>query len=183
MEAMKAELEERGRELISLTREALEEKLLRQQVERLFDRFYDKLLERALEKRINMNMTGGQLAIIEELTMRDQYIAEQVGAQGPGAQADHMTFIQLWNQSGQSLDLPALATELTTLRQAMRKEAKEPFHDKAVVQVGEAQEAAQNHDGPRALQHLKNAGQWALDVATKVGVNLATEALKKVLAS
>jgi hypothetical protein len=34
-----------------------------------------------------------------------------------------------------------------------------------------------------SYQHLKNAGRWALDVATKIGVNLATEALKKALGS
>ncbi len=36
---------------------------------------------------------------------------------------------------------------------------------------------------PLVLQHLKNAGKWALDVATKIGVSVASEALKKSLGS
>ena len=46
--------------------------------------------------------------------MGDKYIAGQVGAQGPSAHAHDMTFNQLWSQSGQSIDLQALATELNT---------------------------------------------------------------------
>jgi AbiTii len=119
----------------------------------------------------------------ERIVMRDQYTAGQAGAMGPRAEASHMTFQQIWQQSQGNIDLAALAGELATLRKAMRQEAEEPFHDKAVAEIGEAQEAAQNHDGPKVLQHLKNGGKWALDVATKIGVNLATEALKKSLGS
>ncbi len=80
-------------------------------------------------------------------------------------------------------DLEALSGELATLRNAMRKEAEKPPHDKAVAEVGAAEEAAENGDGASVLQHLKNAGNWALDVATKIGVNVASEALKQSLRS
>jgi hypothetical protein len=99
------------------------------------------------------------------------------------AREEVLSGLQQSREGGKEFAVRDFATELATLRQAMRKEAEEPFHDRAVAEVGEAQEAAQNHDGPRALQHLKNAGPWALDVATKIGVNLATEVLKKAFGS
>ena len=44
-----------------------------------------------------------------------------------------------------------------------------------------AEVAAKNGDGPKALEHLQNAGQWALDVALKIGVPVAIAALKTAL--
>jgi hypothetical protein len=98
----------------------------------------------------------------ETIIMRDQYTAGQAGAMGPHAKASNMTFQQIWQQSQANIDLAALASELATLRKAMRQEAKELSHDKALAEIAAAEEAAQNHDGPKMLQHLKNAGQWAL---------------------
>ncbi len=44
--------------------------------------------------------------------------------------------------------------------------------------VASAQAAAQEGDGPTALSHLKTAGKWGLDVATRIGVNVASPAIK-----
>ena len=79
--------------------------------------------------------------------------------------------------------MAALTGELATLRRTMRKEAEEPSHDKAVAEIGAAEEAAQKADGPNVLKHLKGTGKWALEIASKIGVNLATEAIKKSLGS
>jgi uncharacterized protein YjbI with pentapeptide repeats len=186
IEAMKAELEERGQALIIAERAALEAHNQREKIEYALRYLSHEVLPnlvRSVQPKYAISIPGGGPLMIVD-TPGDIYnVPGQAGAVGRGAHAHDMTFNQLWSQSAQSFDLPALAAELTTLRQAMRKEADEPFHDKAVVEIGEAQEAAQNHDGPRVLQHLKNAGQWALDVATKIGVNLVTEALKKALGS
>jgi hypothetical protein len=119
----------------------------------------------------------------EKIVMGDKYSAGQAGAMGPHSKASHITFQQIWQQTQSSIDLETLSGELATLRRAMRHEAEEPSHDKAVAEVGAAEEAAQNGDGPLVLQHLKNAGKWALDVATKIGVSVASEALKKSLGS
>ena len=51
----------------------------------------------------------------------------------------------------------------------------------AGLSVAQAQKAAEIGDGGGALKHLKSAGQWALDVATKVGVSVAAAALKESL--
>lgn len=119
----------------------------------------------------------------EKIVMGDNYSAGQAGAMGPHSKASNMTFQQIWQQSQSDIDLGRLSSELATLRKAMRKEAEEPSHDKAVAEIGSAEEAAQKGEGPVVLQHLKNAGQWALDVATKIGVSVASEALKKSLGS
>jgi hypothetical protein len=111
----------------------------------------------------------------------DIYSAGQAGAMGPNARAEHMTFQQIWNQQGGGIDLPALAKDLATLRDAMQKEATAPEHFVAVGQVAAAEMAAAKADGPTALSHLKDAGRWAFDVATKIGVGVATVALKSAL--
>jgi hypothetical protein len=146
---------------------------LTERYERQID-FYQHCLPREQTSRVHQFFA-------EKIIMGDQYTAAQAGAMGPNAKASNMTFQQIWQQSQSDIDLPALAQELGTLRRAMRKEADEPSHDKAVAEVGAAEEAAQKADGPSVVKHLKNAGKWALDVATKIGVNVATEALKKSL--
>jgi hypothetical protein len=119
----------------------------------------------------------------EKIVMGDQYTAGQAGAMGPHSKASNMSFQQIWQQSQGDIDLVALTGELATLRKAMRKEAEEPSHDKSVAEIGLAEEAAQKADGPSVLKHLKGAGKWALEIASKIGVNLATEAIKKSLGS
>jgi hypothetical protein len=183
---MKAELEERGQALIIAERAALEAHTQREKVEYALRYLSHEVLPnlvRSGQPKYAISIPGGGLFMIGDSPGDIYNVSGQAGAVGRDAHAHDMTFNQLWSQSAHSINLPALAAELTTLRQAMRKAAEEPFHDKAVVEIGEAQEAAQNQDSPRALQHLKNVGQWALDVATKIGVNLATEALKKALGS
>ncbi|MFN9199370.1 MAG: hypothetical protein ACK5WR_14980 [Planctomycetaceae bacterium] len=111
--------------------------------------------------------------------MGDQYTAGQAGAMGPNANASNMTFQQIWQQIQADIDLPALAVELATLRKAMRNEAEAPSHDSAVAEIGAAEEAIKKADGPGMLKHLHNAGKWALDVATKIGLSAASEAIRK----
>ncbi len=114
--------------------------------------------------------------------MRDKYETNgQAGAVGPKAHAHDMDFNQLWNQSSSEIDLPGLAEELLQLRQALKEEAKTLEHDTAVGEIAAAATAAEAGDGPKALEHLKNAGRWTLGVAEKIGTALATAALKTAL--
>jgi hypothetical protein len=112
---------------------------------------------------------------------RDSYSAGQAGAMGPHAKASHINFQQFWKESQGNINLGSLLQELSVLRGAMRKEATEPGHDKAVAAVAEAEEAARENDGPGALEKLQKAGKWAWEMAIKLGLNVATEALKKAL--
>lgn len=79
----------------------------------------------------------------------------------------------------QGLDLPRLVQELTQLRSAMLAEATEPEQFAQVGEVAKAEIEAKKDDGLKALEHLKNAGNWALDVATKIGTTLAAKAIER----
>lgn len=114
-----------------------------------------------------------------EVIMGDKYdISGQTGAVGPNAHAHDINFNQIWNQVQGSIDLPKLVSDLSALRQQMKKEAVEPEHDIAVSEVARAEQAAKGGDGSKTLEHLKSAGKWALDIATKIGTSLAVEAIK-----
>ena len=113
--------------------------------------------------------------------MHDQYKIGQAGAVGPEAHAHDMTFNQIWNESSGNIDIAQLARELTDLRNSLSKEASEPAHYMALGEVAAAEKAASEGNGPKALEHLKNAGSWVWDVATKIGVGVATAAAKTSL--
>ena len=122
-----------------------------------------------------------QQFFIGSIRMGDSYSAGQAGAMGPNAQATNNTFQQIWRQSQGAIDLSTLARELDQLRTVMRKEAKAPEHDVAIGEVAAAQTAASQGNGPKALQHLRNAGTWAFDVSTKIGIGVAAAAIKTAL--
>ena len=111
----------------------------------------------------------------------DRYEVGQAGAVGPGSHAENMTFNQIWNKSAPGIDIDQLAHELTMLRTALTKQASEPDHFVALGAVAAAEKAAKSGDGPGALQHLKAAGTWVWDVATKIGIGVATAAAKGAL--
>ena len=97
---------------------------------------------------------------------------------GPNAHSHDMTFQQIWNQSTQGIDLPALASELPKLLEAMRAQASDAEHEIAVGNVAAAEKAAAVGDGGKTLEYLRNAGKWTLDIAQKIGVGVAVAAIK-----
>lgn len=111
----------------------------------------------------------------------DRYEVGQAGAVGPGSQASNITFNQIWNKTEGKIDVQQLAVELTALRTALAGQASAPDHYVAVGEVAAAEKAAATGDGPGALQHLKKAGNWVWDVATKIGIGVATAAAKSAL--
>jgi hypothetical protein len=117
----------------------------------------------------------------EGVSMGDQYTVGQAGAVGPSSHAEHMTFNQIWSQLSSDVDLAALATELVTLRTAMREQATKPEDDLALAEVGQAQLAADRGDGPTTMSHLCKAGKWALDTATTIGTQVAAAAIKSTI--
>jgi uncharacterized protein YjbI with pentapeptide repeats len=130
-------------------------------------------------QEIHVHRPSGLTAIEGPVMSGDTYnISGQAGAVGPGAHAQDNTFQQI--QSG--IDLPKLAEQLGRLRDTMKGEATGTREqDKAIGAVADAEEAAVKGDGPAALRYLKGAGTWALGIAEKIGVNIATEALKKAM--
>ena len=63
----------------------------------------------------------------------------------------------------------------------MRKVAVEVEHDLAIASVGAAEIAANNQDGEAALNRLKAAGKWALEMATNVGTTVAVKAIESAM--
>lgn len=121
-----------------------------------------------------------QSFIFKEQIMGDKYnVSGQAGAVGSNAHAHDMTFNQLGSQIEKSVDLMQLANELSKLRQAMMKESTEVEHSIAVGEIAKAEQAAQSKDSSKIAEHLKSAGKWALDIASKIGVPIAVEALKR----
>jgi hypothetical protein len=114
----------------------------------------------------------------KDVHVGDKYTANNAGVMGPNATGNTVHFQQIWNQLQGSLDVAVLAGELGTLRTAMTSEATKPDQHMAIGAVAAAEAAAKDGDGPKALEYLQKAGGWALDVATKIGVNIVSSALK-----
>jgi len=122
-----------------------------------------------------------------KVVMGDEYTVGQAGAVGPGSHAEHMTFVQTWNQIAGDVNLSELASELETLRQHLRATASDPEHDVAIAALAHAEMAAKEGDGPQALERLSalrrvaGAGKWVLGAATSIGTAVAAQALKTAL--
>jgi len=114
-----------------------------------------------------------------DVHMGDKYLAGQVGAMGKGAHAQDMNFQQIWNLSSDNINLTDLASELSVLVKAMRRDASIPEHEISIVNVAAAEKTAA--DGPLTLKYLKCSGQLALEAAQKVGVGVAVAAIKSSL--
>jgi hypothetical protein len=114
-----------------------------------------------------------------EVVVGDTYeVHGQAGAVGPNSHVHDVRFQQVWNQRADDIDLAALAEELALLRSALRGQAITHDNDQVVADIGQAELAAKQGDGPSALRHLKKAGKWALDTAVAIGVNVAAAAIQ-----
>jgi len=81
----------------------------------------------------------------------------------------------------ESLDSSDLFEQLKKLRLAMKQDAIEPDHDIAISSVALAEIAAREGKKTEAIKHLKDAGKWALQVATKISSDIAVSALKAAM--
>ena len=120
-----------------------------------------------------------------EVRVGDEYVNQgQVGAMGPGARAENMSFVQI---AGGVADPVALADELRDLRRMLRSQADEPEHDEAVGIIAGAERDARDGDIEAAveklggLKRLRAAGPWALGAATSIGSGVVAGVLRSVL--
>lgn len=134
---------------------------------------YYKLILDSKESNIVQQFFSG------DVYMGDTYNAGQVGAMGPNSKANDISFQQIWLQQQGELNLEALAKELSSLRTTLRKRATAPEHDIAIGQVAAAEQAAKDGNGLKVLQHLKEAGKWTFECARDIGVDIASEIIKK----
>jgi hypothetical protein len=75
----------------------------------------------------------------------------------------------------------ALAAELAKVFAAMRAEAKTPGQQIAADQVEKAAESAQRGKAEHTLAYLKSAGSWALDIAAKIGADVAKGVISRAI--
>lgn len=118
----------------------------------------------------------------EVVVMGDSYRTGQAGAVGPNSIAHDMTFIGMWNRLEPLISLSNLSMELQQLRTAMRKMAEGDLEqDLAVAAVAQAEKSAKEADGASVIRYLHAAGQWALEIAKSIGVEVAVAAIKASL--
>jgi hypothetical protein len=136
----------------------------------------------------NLNIRRNILHKVEEylhqevmIIMGDQYNVQQAGAVGPNAQAQNMSFNQIWINSAQNIDLDILAAELASLGARLKEEAKEPEQYTAIGNVMSAEKEARQGNGAKMLEYLSKTGQWVLEMAKSIGVPVAIEALKRAM--
>lgn len=117
-----------------------------------------------------------------ELILGDTYkVNGQIGAFGPYSNAHDISFNQEKSSFTTSIDFEKLPSELEILRQEMKKQSITVEHDIAINEIAKAEKAAKSKDFSKVFTFLKSAGKWALDIATQIGVTVATEALKQAI--
>jgi hypothetical protein len=133
-----------------------------------------------IDKVVNMRDQYNIDHIEKVINMRDQINqGKGIIVTGGNAHIHDIDFSEVWNQQGNNINLVELANQLTVLREAMVAEAKQAGHYTAVAEVASAEEEAKKGNGPEVLKYLSKAGQWALEIASKIAVPIASEAIKK----
>jgi hypothetical protein len=79
------------------------------------------------------------------------------------------------------IDITALLNEISALRQVMKQKATTLEEDSAVGKIADAEKSIKENNLPKALEYLRSAGKWALDVASQIGVPVAIEFIKQAL--
>ena len=156
---------------------------------------YDAILDRlqivGIRKNVLRNVEGylrrwansndPKVYLTGDIVMGDKYdIKGQVGIAGPNAQGNDIRILnESWDQWIATTDLSILADDLAKLQNEMSKTRTEPQHDLSIEHIARAEASARDGSGSRISRNLKAAGQWALDIATKIGTGVAVEALKR----
>jgi hypothetical protein len=180
LKQLKAALEDEAQRGIEYQKQALAEREIRLQLQggleesrRMFSEFITN------QKPIYLLNSQGDIKMSDDKSSKYTNTG-YVGAMGDNAQAHNVNFNQPVNNVGESIDLVALAKELATLRVEIAKmQDSSPQAMLATGEIVRAEIAAGEKDTPKVLGHLKAAGQWALDAATKVGATIVAEVIKK----
>jgi predicted ATPase len=90
-----------------------------------------------------------------------------------------VTFQQQLQSAATGIDSRVLAEELERLREELAQRAGERDQYAALVAVTDAAADAREGQTASALAKLSAVGRWALDMANKIGVTVAAEAIKR----
>jgi hypothetical protein len=77
--------------------------------------------------------------------------------------------------------LHALVADLERLKDQLYSEAADPGQIHVVGEIESAKRAAARSDQTALVNHLRASGQWALEVATRVGTSVAEAAIRAAL--
>ncbi len=116
-----------------------------------------------------------------EVILGDKIIGGSKVVLYPKAQAGDISASGAVHLGGvEERQLRELAEELGRLRRQMRAESDpdNTDHDVELGAVALAEKAARAGDRSGTLSHLRAAGQWCLDIGTRIGVNLVTEVIQ-----
>ncbi len=122
-----------------------------------------------------------QVIIQGAVNMGDIYNVAQAGAVGPGAKARDINFGNAWQQINATTNLDRLAEDLTKVRASVRLEPESAERDAVVGQLALAEGEARKGDGASVLEKLSGVGKWTLDVATKIGADVAVKAIQTAI--
>jgi hypothetical protein len=169
LQQLKTILEVEAQQRVQYQRQALAEREARLQLEGEVKQLSSVVDKMILRQSIIVNQGG--------VTMGNETYQNygQIGAQGHNAHAHDMTFNQIVN----SFDLPALAKELTELREEMAKRGDSS--PQAVIAQGEAAKAemaAKEGNTSKVVEYLKAGGQGLLDIARETSKELLVAAIK-----
>ena len=117
--------------------------------------------------------------VMKNTYMRDQYIATQVGAQGPAA-GQNATINQVINNS--EIDFSELLKELEALRNHLKKlENGDNDIDILIGDVSKASKAIKENRKFEVVPILKNAGSKLFDIAKSIGCTIVVKILTNQL--
>jgi hypothetical protein len=107
----------------------------------------------------------------------------QTGAFGQNAHSDNNNFVQ--SAPTEPVDLAELARQLSRVRSQMKKIAnpEDAEQDAEIGALSQAESAAKSGNQAKALEFLKSAGEWTLDVAKSVAAGLVKDAVEGKLGS
>jgi hypothetical protein len=162
----------------------MKEKSIKEILEKLGGHLYPDYFKQNIGtcKDIYINIVQNNPNLME-IAMRDKYDIKgsAVGAVGPHSHAHDINFQQIWDEASSSIELEKLSEELSKLSSALKEKAKVPEHFHAIAEIAEAEAASKSGNGGKALEHLKRAGNWSLGIAEKIGIGVATAALKTAM--
>lgn len=135
---------------------------------------YKKIYNTNTIERNYFNISGG-------LTLKKYINNGQVASMGDDSNVHHNQFNQTWNENQEKIDLNILNKELEVLRRKLIDIATSPEHFSEIGVIAKAEIEAKNGDGSNVLKTLSQAGKWSLDIAKKIGISVATTAIKTSL--
>jgi hypothetical protein len=86
-----------------------------------------------------------------------------------------------WDPVAASTSLDEAADQLARLITELKSAAQDAEHFESLAAVVRAENLAKSGDSPGMMGELRSAGQWALEVANKIGLSLVAELIKQSL--